>query len=47
MDKATAYRIGEEYIAFLINEKKYDIKKAVYLFWVVRKRNACITESRY
>lgn len=31
MDKATAYRIGEEYITFLINEKKYDIKKA-YLF---------------
>jgi predicted nucleotidyltransferase len=31
MDKGTAYRLGEEYIAFLINEKKYDIKKA-YLF---------------
>jgi predicted nucleotidyltransferase len=31
MDKGTAYRIGEKYIAFLINEKKYDIKKA-YLF---------------
>ena len=31
MDKGAAYRIGEEYIAFLINEKKYEIKKA-YLF---------------
>lgn len=31
MDKEDAYRIGEKYIAFLINEKKFDIKKA-YLF---------------
>lgn len=31
MDKEDAYRIAEKYIAFLINEKKYDIRKA-YLF---------------
>ena len=31
MDKGTAYRIGEKYITFLINEKKIDIKKA-FLF---------------
>ncbi len=31
MDKEDAYRIGEKYIAFLINEKRFDIKKA-YLF---------------
>lgn len=38
MDKEDAYRIAEKYIAFLINEKKYDIKKA-YLFGSYAKDN--------
>lgn len=38
MDKGAAYKVGEKYIAYLINEKKIDIKKA-YLFGSYAKDN--------
>ena len=38
MDKENAYRIAEKYIDFLINEKKFEIKKA-YLFGSYVKEN--------
>ncbi len=31
MDKEDAYKIGERYITFLINEKKINIKKRIFL----------------
>jgi len=37
MDKATAYSLATNYIDFLINDKKYEIKKA-YLFGSYAKK---------
>ena len=39
MDKETVFSIAEKYLFFLINEKKYDIKKA-FLFGSYAKGNA-------